>query len=299
MPLKIDGATVKSLKAGELSFTAYEMGQGPLVLCLHGFPDTPYTFRHLLPELAKAGFRAVAVTMRGYEPSSQPRDNDYGAAALTDDVVAWMDALGERQAHLIGHDWGASIVYAVAALAPDRVRTLTTLAVPHPAGFATVGLKDWGQLRRSWYMFFFQWRGVSDRRIERNDWRFLENRWRDWSPGWHASSGDMNALKAIFREPGVKGAALGYYRAAFDQKAPRYAEGAALFAKPIAAPTLGLCGARDGCISADVFERSMLPAMFTGPVTVKRIADAGHFLQLERPGEVNREILSFLAQHRD
>lgn len=297
MALKIDGVAIKQLKAGDLTFTAYEMGQGPLALCLHGFPDTPYTFRHLLPALAKEGFRAVAVTMRGYEPSSQPKDGDYGAAALTGDVVSWMDALGERKAHVIGHDWGASIAYSAAALAPDRVRTITTIAVPHPAGFATIGLKNWGQLRRSWYMFFFQWRGVSDRRVERRDWAFLENRWRDWSPGWIPSPGDIDAMKSTFRERGVKAAALGYYRAAFDQKAPRYAEGAALFAKPISAPTLGLCGERDGCISADVFEKAMLPAMFTGEVSVKRISGAGHFLHLERSHEVNGEIVAFLKRH--
>lgn len=298
MVLRIEGAAVKQLKTGDLTFTAYEMGQGPLVLCMHGFPDTPYTFRHLLPALAQAGFRAIAVTMRGYEPSSQPKGGEYGAAALTHDVIGWMDALGERQAHLIGHDWGASITYAAAALAPDRIRSITAMAVPHPAGFATVGLKDWGQLRRSWYMFFFQWKGVSDRKVERNDWRFLETLWRRWSPGWATSADDLSNLKATFAQSGVREAALAYYRAAFNQKAPRYAEGAALFAKPISAPTLGLCGERDGCISADVFEKSMLPALFASEVTIKRIPNAGHFLQLEQPAAVNGEILAFLNRQR-
>ena len=296
MALQIDGAAVKQLKCGDLTFTAYEMGQGPLVLLMHGFPDTPYTFRHLLPALANAGFRAVAVTMRGYEPSSQPNDGDYSGAALAGDVIAWMDALSERQAHIIGHDWGASIAYAAAVLGSERVKSMTALSVPHPGGFATVALKDWRQLRRSWYMFFFQWRGVSDRAIERNDWAFLEKRWRDWSPGWTASDGDMAAMKATFAQPGVKTAALTYYRTALDQKAPRTAESGALFAKAIAAPVLGLVGENDGCIGADVFEKSMLPAMFASDLTVKRIAGAGHFLHLERPAEVNATILDFLRK---
>jgi pimeloyl-ACP methyl ester carboxylesterase len=143
-------------------------------------------------------------------------------------------------------------------------------------------------------MFFFQWKGVSDRRVERNDWRFLENRWRSWSPGWTPPADDIANLKAAFAQSGVKQAALGYYRAAFNQKAPRYAEGAALFAKPIAAPTLGLCGERDGCIGADVFVKSMLPAMFASEVTIKRIPNAGHFLHLEQPAAVNGAILTFL-----
>ena len=90
---EIDGATRRTLQCGPLSFTAYEMGTGPTVLCLHGFPDTPRTYRHMLPALAQAGYRGVAVTMRGYEPSSVPADDDYGAMALAEDVFSWMDAL--------------------------------------------------------------------------------------------------------------------------------------------------------------------------------------------------------------
>lgn len=299
LPLRIDGATVKTLKANGLSFTAYEMGQGPLVLLLHGFPDTPHTFHLMMPALAKAGYRAVAITTRGYEPSSQPADGDYGLAALADDMVGWIDALGERTAHVVGHDWGANIAFAGASKAPERVRSLTVLAVPHAAGFATVGLKSWEQLRRSWYIFFFQWRGVADYVVERNDWAFLKMLWRRWSLGWNVPSANIDAMTAVFAQPGVKAGALGYYRAAFDRKAPRYAEGGALFAKPIEVPTLGLTGERDRCISADIFEASMLPALFAKGVGVKRIAEAGHFLHLEQPADVNAALIEFLAKHRN
>lgn len=295
--LNIDGATVRELRCGALTFTAYEMGQGPLVLLIHGFPDTPHTFRHALPALAKAGYRAVAVTTRGYEPSSQPVDGDYGIAALSEDVPAWIEALGEKSAHVVGHDWGANVALAGTLRSPERVRSLSLLSVPHMAGFGAVGMKSFGQMCRSWYIFFFQWRGVSDAAIERNDWAFLKARWRAWSPGWEIPQADIDAMKSVMSQPGVKAAALQYYRAAFDTKAPRYQEAVTLLGQPVQVPTLGLVGERDGCISADIFERSMLPALFAKGVEVKRIPQAGHFLQLEQPAAVNGALIEFLAKH--
>lgn len=294
MTLETNAVRQHVLSCRGLSFTAHEAGSGPLVLCLHGFPDSPATFRHLLPALAAAGYRAVAVTMRGYEPGSQPADNDYGALALAEDVVAWIEALGERTAHLVGHDWGASIAFAAAALSPERVQSLTVLSVPHPGLFAAVGLRDSRQMRRSWYMFFFQFRGLADWIVARNRFAFLKWLIRRWSPGWTPDRRDIDALEACFSAPGVLKSALQYYRTAFNTKAPRQAEGAALFGKPVTVPTLGLCGEDDGCIGADIFVRCMDPAMFTKGVETRRIAGAGHFLQLERPDEVNRAILSFI-----
>ena len=295
--LNIEGATVRTLACGDLAFTAYEMGQGPLVLLVHGFPDTPHTFRFMLPALAKAGYRAVAVTSRGYEPSSQPADGDYGIAALSEDVPAWIEALGEKRAHVVGHDWGANVALAGVLRSPARIRSLSLLSVPHMVGFGSVGMKSLGQMRRSWYVFFFQWRGVSDAAIERNDWAFLKARWRAWSPGWELPQADIDAMKSVMSKPGVKAAALQYYRAAFDAKAPRYQEAVALLGQPVQVPTLGLVGERDGCISADIFEKSMLPALFAKSVEVRRIPQAGHFLQLEQPAAVNAALVEFLARH--
>lgn len=293
--LAIDGATVRELQCGALTFTAYEMGKGPLVLLIHGFPDTPQTFQHMMPALAEAGYRAVAVTLRGYEPTSQPQDGDYGLAALSEDVPAWINALGETSAHVVGHDWGANVALAGTLRAPERVRTLTLMSVPHMAGFGAVGLKSLGQIMRSWYIFFFQWRGVADAVIERNDWAFLEKRWRRWSPDWPLPEASLAAMKSVLSQPGVKAAALQYYRAAFDTKAARYEEAVTLMSKPVQVPTLGLTGEKDGCISADIFEASMLPALFAQGVQVKRIAGAGHFLQLEQPADVHDALLTFLA----
>jgi pimeloyl-ACP methyl ester carboxylesterase len=248
----------------------------------------------MLPALAQAGYRGIAVAMRGYEPSSVPADGDYGAMALAEDVFAWMDALKIERAHLVGHDWGASVVCAAAGLNPARVASLSMLSVPHPGLFAAVGLRDFGQVRRSWYMFFFQMRGLADWALARNDWAFVKMLYRHWSPGWTPDPSDLRAVLDCFARPGVAAAALQYYRTAFNTKAPRQAEGAALFAKPVMVPTLGLCGETDGCISADIFARCMEPSLFPSGLTVKRIAGAGHFLQLEKPVEVNAAVIDFL-----
>jgi len=137
-------------------------------------------------------------------------------------------------------------------------------------------------------------RGLSDWALARNDWAFVKMLYRHWSPGWTADPDDLRAVLDSFARPSVAAAALQYYRTAFNTKAPRQTEGAALFARTINAPTLGLCGETDGCISADIFARCMEPSLFPGGLTVKRIAGAGHFLQLEKPDEVNAAVLAHL-----
>jgi pimeloyl-ACP methyl ester carboxylesterase len=289
----IDGAAVRTLTANGLSFTAHEMGEGPLVLCLHGFPDTPQTFRLMLPALAKAGFRAVAVTLRGYEPSSQPADNDYSVASLAEDVRGWMDALGADKAHLIGHDWGVNLAYGAAALCPERIGRVVMMSVPQPAAFAGVMAADYEQTRRSWYVYWFQVRGAAELLLPANAFAFLKRLWRDWSPNWVDTEPLANA-EAALSGPGVLAAALEYYRTAFDFAHPRAGESQRLLSSPIAAPTLGLCGADDGCIGAAVFDAAMPPAFFTGGVRTMTVPRAGHFVHLEQPGFVHDAILAHL-----
>lgn len=291
----IPGAIRRTLTVGDLVFTAWEMGEGPLALCIHGFPDTPETWRHLLPALAAKGWRAVAVTCRGYEASSQPADGDYGIAALSDDVGGWIQALGEEAAVLIGHDWGAAIAYAAAAKFPERISKLVTLSVPHPLGWATELPGDYEQLKRTWYVFMFQVPGLADALLPADDWRMLERLWRDWSPGWSFGAADLAPVKAALSAPGVLAASLGYYRSAFDAASSRLAEGQALALVPIQAPTLGLAGQTDDCIGPEIFARAMPPAIFAAGLEVRVIEGAGHFLHLERPQAVERAILDWLA----
>jgi pimeloyl-ACP methyl ester carboxylesterase len=249
----------------------------------------------MLPCLANAGYRAVAVTLRGYESSSIDAASDYSLAALSDDIDGWLDLLRVEQAALIGHDWGANVAYAAAARFPNRIRKLVTLAVPHPAAFGSNLLGDFDQMRRSWYIFLFQMRGVAELVASQEHAALLKRLWRDWSPGWEDQE-ELARLPEIFSQPGVLEAALGYYRIAFEAGHPRAAESQAILSLPIQAPTLGLCGSDDGCISAQLFENSMPPALFSGGVRTVRIERAGHFLHLEQAELVHGHILAHLGQ---
>ncbi|CAN0589496.1 unnamed protein product, partial [Ectocarpus sp. 12 AP-2014] len=124
-----------TLKLGEFSVSAIGAGNGPLVLLLHGFPDHAQTWREQISFLAAYGYRALAVTLRGYEPQSIPEDGDFSEETLGRDVLNVLDALGVQRAHLVGHDWGAAIAYRAANLSPDRFLSLTTMAVPHSGRF--------------------------------------------------------------------------------------------------------------------------------------------------------------------
>ena len=284
-----------TLSHGPLRFTATAMGTGPLIILIHGFPDTRETFAAQLPALAQAGFRAAAVSLRGYEPSSQPTDGDYRVTALAADVIAWIDALGAATAHLVGHDWGATIAFAAAALAPDRIESLTALAVPHPARFAEAYLADPGQQARSAYMVEFMAPGA-EAMVLADKGAYLRKLWRDWSPGWSFDEAQFAELTNAFNQPGVASAALTYYRVAFDAVSDAGKTSRALLGGPFTVPTLGLCGEEDGCISADVFEASMRDADFPGGLKVERIAGAGHFLHREVPDQVNDQLIGWMRR---
>lgn len=289
--------TPLQLRHGPLTFSALEQGSGPLVLCLHGFPDHARSYRHQLPALAAAGFRAIAPTMRGYEPSSQPREGDYHVLRMAEDVVAWLDQLGAERCHLVGHDWGAVIGYVAAALAPHRFHSLTTLAIAHPGRMERELLqKHPGQLKKSWYMLFFQLPIVAEAALEVNGWALLHKLWRDWSPGFVLPPEERLALERTFSQPGVKHAALAYYRALFRLTSPASRKMRKLLRAPLQVPTLSITGALDGCMDTKLHDDLMQPADFAAGLKVERVARAGHFLHQEQPEQVNALILSWLRR---
>src|SRR5579859_5561185 len=124
-----------AIEANGLSFAYLAEGEGPLVLLVHGFPDTAHTWDHVRPLIAARGFRAVSPWTRGYAPTAIP-PGDADAETLARDVLALIDAFGSGPAIVIGHDWGALAAYGAAALAPEKVRRLITVAIPHPAAMA-------------------------------------------------------------------------------------------------------------------------------------------------------------------
>ena len=280
-----------------LTFSAQAMGDGPIVLCLHGFPDNAGSFRHQLPALAEAGYRAISLTLRGYEPGAIPADGDYTMETIATDILAVIESLDTGPVHLIGHDWGAAVAYVATSAAPERFKSLTVMAVPHAGRFAREGLRIPKQLRLSWYMGFFNIPWLSDWVVQRQDYAFIRKLWRDWSPGWQPEPGVLDSVIQTLSQPGVRSAALGYYRAALSIKALLVSAEEAHY--PVPVPTLALSGERDGCIATEVFEQLMVAQDFPKGLTFSRIAEAGHFLHQEQPEQVNREILDWLKLNDD
>lgn len=289
------GETVGTVQANGLEFAYLEDGpaDGPLALCLHGFPDTAHTWRHLLPRLAEAGFHAVAPFQRGYAPTSVPEDGRYDTGTLAVDACELHTALGGgNDAVLIGHDWGAFATYGAAASEPERWRRTVAAAVAPQASMAD-GFFRYDQLRRSWYVFFFQ-TALAEHAVGLDDLAFIDRLWADWSPGYDGSS-DAARVKEALAEPENLAAAIGYYRAMFagPPTEARAAAAQAAAATVAPQPTLYLHGADDGCMGVDII----------GPVTdflapgseMVVVEGSGHFLHLERPDVVGDHIVAFLT----
>jgi pimeloyl-ACP methyl ester carboxylesterase len=281
--------------AGDLEVAYLECGEGPLALCLHGFPDSAWTWRHLLPDLAAAGFRAVAPWLRGYAPTAIPSDGRYQTGALARDANALHDALGgDGTAVIIGHDWGAMAATGAAAHEPDRWRSIVTMAVP-PAGSVAQGFLSYRQLKRSWYMFFFQ-NPLADMVVAMDDLRFIDNLWADWSPGYTSSGEDVERAKESMRDPANLAAALGYYRATFqpDLQSPELAAEQAAVSSLPPQPHLYLHGVDDGCMGIEVAETAAQHLTVDGS-KVELVPGVGHFLHLEAPELVNGTIVRWLG----
>jgi len=282
--------TPRWIRANGLEFAYLEAGEGPLVLCLHGFPDTAWSFAPIVESLAAAGFRAVAVFMRGYAPSAIPLDNDYRITTLGRDVIALIDHLGADQAYVVGHDWGAVAAYVAAALRPDRIKRLATAAVPHLRRFLLRPALQ--QLHRSRYMGFFQLPVIPERRIRAQDFAWLRALIHEWSPDWRYTERDFAPLRTMFSDPARLKAALGYYRAL--PRALVQGENWQTVMKPIAVPTRVIVGANDGCIGREMFIGQ--DHLFSAGYERVEMTGCGHFMHCEQPRAFAELLIEFFRR---
>jgi pimeloyl-ACP methyl ester carboxylesterase len=269
---------------------------GPLALCLHGFPDHAPTWQHLMPELAAAGYHVVAPWLRGYAPTGLAPDGNYQIAAVALDALAIADALaGDRDAVLIGHDWGAIAGYVAVGHRPERFTRYVALSVPHQAALMTRFLTSPAQLKRSWYIFFFQ-TPLADLIVPNDNFALIDMLWHDWSPGLIPDHDFMHALKQTLGAPGSTAAAISYYRSMLGTTPgdPALADVQAAGSGPIPVPTLYLHGADDGCMGVELVDESELTPYFPAGIDVGIVPSSGHFLHLDQPEAVNRRVLDFL-----
>jgi pimeloyl-ACP methyl ester carboxylesterase len=290
-----------TVQANGLEFHYLAEGSGPLALCLHGFPDSPWSYRYLLPELARAGYRAVAPFNRGFAPTELPADRHHvHSSTMVADALALGEALaGEQEAVLIAHDWGAVAAWGAAGNRPEQWAHCVILNIP-PFGIFGENIVKYEQIKRSFYFWYFQLQHVVEASISADDFAFIDRIWGDWSPGYDAAE-DLPLVKACIREPAYLQAALGYYWGQFDPTrfgSPEWAaeQQAAWGAHRLQAPTLYLHGTNDGCHGMTAEQVARVPD-HCGPGSESELIEGvGHFMMVERPQEINERIVGFLQR---
>lgn len=253
-------------------------GDAPLVLLLHGFPDSAHSWDAIRPQLAARGYRAVSPWMRGYAPTAIPaRDADL--ETLGRDVLALIEALGHASAIVIGHDWGAAAAYAAASLGPARITKLVTIAIPHPAVLKPTPRKLWAAR----HFVAFKLPGAAQR-FARDNFAALPALYRRWSPAWSPSSDEFAPVRAVFANPASLDAAFGYYRELRFRPQP-------FLRTKIAIPTIAFAGLGDHLLGVGDFEAAR--RKFTGSYAIETMR-GGHFMHREHPDEFAAKLLAHL-----
>ncbi len=264
-------------------------GQGPLVILLHGFPEFWYSWRNQIPVLAQH-FRVVAPDLRGYNESDKPVGvANYRVDRLTADVMGLIRAFGEEKAIIIGHDWGGGVAWAFASHYPQATERLVVMNCPHPGPLQKHLRSNLRQLRRSWYIFFFQIPWLPEWGIRLNARWFVEQAFRGMAIRKEAFPDEelRHYVNALLK-PGALTAAINYYRAAFRETVR---DGERLFPQ-ITCPTLLIWGEEDIALGKEL-TYDMEP-YFADRLEIKYIPRCSHWVQQEQPELVNQYLLDFL-----
>jgi pimeloyl-ACP methyl ester carboxylesterase len=278
-----------------------EKGEGKPVLLLHGFPELAYSWRHQIDALADAGYRVVAPDMRGFGRSEAPPQVEaYDIVELCDDVTRLLDDIGAERAAIVGHDWGANVAWHFALLRPERVACVAGISLPLVPRAPAPPLAIMNEhLGGDFYIVWFQAPGVAEAALERDVRRTLLTS-EVWSSAWAArddehpsvppfmTDDDVAVYVAEFERTGFRGG-LNWYRN-IDRNWERTAD---LDGRKIEMPALFMAGTRDSTM------KWMSPKTMNGRVTdlrVEMVEGAGHWLQQERPDDVNRALLALLRQ---
>lgn len=267
----------RKISVGDVRLNVFDAGEGPAILLLHGFPDSMALWRRMIPLLIARGFRVVAPDQRGFGLSSAPTGvRHYRIGNIVADALAVLDAAGVKKAHVVGHDWGAVIAWFLAGEHPDRFETLTAISVGHPRAYASAGIE---QKRKGLYTWFFQFRGLAEWILSRNDFAYF----RKWVRNYPETDQWVRDLS----RPARLTAALNWYRAnlvrVLTGKHPR-----------CRLPALGIWSSRDFALAESQMTRSK--EYVDNAWRYERLEGFSHWIPLEAPEELSRLFLEFIAQ---
>ncbi|HUO06651.1 MAG TPA: alpha/beta hydrolase [Candidatus Binataceae bacterium] len=283
-----------TLKSGlKMRIARAGAGNGPLIIMMHGFPECWYSWRHQLRALSDK-FDCVAPEMRGYGETDAPVGTaNYTLDKLVGDVADLIEALDQKHAIIVGHDWGGGVAWATALMRPDVVEKLIVMNCPHLARFGQELRRNPRQMLRSWYMLFFQIPGVPEMLLRARNYRGVTDAIRNSAIQKDAfTDADLEYYRDAFKNHYSISAALNYYRANLREGFSSKPDAASPLNRKIDAPTLLIWGEQDFALGKELTYG--MEGLFTGPFTIKYIPDSGHWVQNEKPDLVNRYMRDFL-----
>ena len=258
---------------------------GVPVVLLHGFPEFWYGWRNQIPALVEAGCRVIVPDQRGYNLSGKPKGvKNYRVDELVKDVIGLIDALEYEKVNLVGHDWGAVVAWTLAILHPERLHKLGIMNVPHPAVMKRFLTRDLEQIRRSWYVFFFQLPWLPEAGMKRDNWRGAELALRGSGKIHTFSKEDIVKYKEAWSQPGAMTSMLNWYRAVIRHQPPMPKD------VRVKVRTLMMWGMKDVALS----HRMARPSMdLVDEGNLILFPEATHWVQHDAAGEVNHYLVDF------
>ncbi len=271
----------RRIQVNGLTFRVLDLGSGPAVLLVHGWPDSSYIWRHGIPVLVNAGYRVIAPDLPGFGQSDRPAEVDaYKQRAILGYLKGILADLGVERVRVVGHDWGASISWLYALSFPTEVEQLVTLSVGHPLAGREDGLSQW---EKHWYFLWFLFPGVAEATFPKNNWALF----REFLRG----AGDMEHYIEDLSRPGALAATLNMYRANIS---PTAVGGDAPTLPPVQCPTMGIWGTEDLAMTESQMQNSS--KYIKGSWRYERIEGAGHWLTTDAPDRINTLLLDFLKK---
>lgn len=276
--IETNGIKLHVVQAGPKSGT-------PVVL-LHGFPEFWYGWRNQIPALVEAGCRVIVPDQRGYNLSDKPKGvKNYDVQTLVRDVIGLIDALEYEKVNLVGHDWGAVVAWTLAILHPERLHKLGIMNVPHPAVMRRFLTRDIEQMRRSWYVFFFQLPWMPERFMSADDWHGAVSALRGSGRIHTFTKADIAKYKEAWSQPGAMTSMLNWYRAVIRHM-PKLPSGPRVKVR-----TLMMWGMKDVALS----HRMARPSMdYVDEGNLIFFPEATHWVQHDEAEAVNHYLVDFI-----